>query len=38
MRKVLEALIKLQEDLPFDIVVNNKNKIITIQWRKLEQS
>lgn len=38
MRKILETLIKLQEDLPFDIVVNNKNKIITIQWRKLEQS
>ena len=32
MKKLFETLLKLQEELPFDITINNKNKTITIQY------
>ena len=32
MRKLFETLLKLQEEIPFNITINNKNKTITIQY------
>lgn len=34
MKKLFETLLKLQEDLPFDITINNKNKTIIIHYEK----
>lgn len=32
MRKLFETLLKLQEEIPFNITINNKNKTIVIQY------
>lgn len=32
MKKLFETLLKLQEEIPFNITINNKNKTIVIQY------
>lgn len=34
MRTLLETLLELQETIPFDLTINNKNKTIVIEYGK----